>query len=151
MHSLHVAYSHLSMLYTSCSPEYLRLENNTLTGRVPSEIFLLTNLGETWLATQNGVTRYHLAICHRFKTVPHYYFLQSYPFIAVELYLSDNRLTGDFTCPKNITDCRISCADPSNEECHSLWSQVSHTRRYLAPVSTSHQACWEDTFTLTQQ
>jgi hypothetical protein len=95
----------------------LYLSNNSLTGMIPTEIALMSNLCESsvvWLLVVMIVLScvFHCTLvlaCHIHSTD--------------ELYLGSNNFTGKFTCPAFIDYCWISCdsfADTYTEACRSL-------------------------------
>jgi len=71
------------------------LHSNKLTGTIPSEIASMDNLSESDSAILL-MTHPHKSSCS----------LESH---IDELLVYDNLLTGNFTCPNNITVCDVSC------------------------------------------
>jgi hypothetical protein len=92
----------------------LALSLNSLTGTIPSEIALMSNLGESrvvWLLVVMILLScvFHCTLmvaCHIHSTDG--------------LYLYDNNFTGEFMCPAFIDNCEISCDDSNNNTCRSL-------------------------------
>jgi hypothetical protein len=90
------------------------LYSNSLTGMIPSEIALMSNLCESsvvWLLVVMIVVScvFHCTLmraCHIHSTA------------GLSLY--NNNFAGEFTCPDIIVDCLISCDDYSNNTCLSL-------------------------------
>jgi hypothetical protein len=77
----------------------LYLSGNSLRGTIPSQIALMSNLGESsvvWLLVALIV----LCVFHCCLSFFH---------STDWLYLYDNNFTGEFTCPDFIGDCWISC------------------------------------------
>jgi hypothetical protein len=98
------------------STDALYLFNNSLTGTIPSQIALMSNLGESsvvWLLVVMIVLScvFHCTLmlaCH----------IHSKDWLS----LYDNNFTGEFTCPAHafIDECYISCDDYNNDTCRSL-------------------------------
>jgi hypothetical protein len=97
----------------SVCADNLDLSHNNLTGTIPSEVInSLTNLGEflgsrlpsffSFLCAPHGYAFSWIALC-----------------IADALFLYDNMLTGNYTCPGFITYCGISCDDDTDLACRS--------------------------------
>jgi hypothetical protein len=94
----------------------LYLSANSLTGSIPTEIALMSNLSESsvvWLLVVMIVLScvFHCTLmlaCHIHSTV--------------QLFLFNNNFTGEFTCPARafIDECYISCDDYNNDTCRSL-------------------------------
>jgi len=87
---------------------YFSASRNKLTGTIPSEIYLLTNLGALGGCSHCSISL--LPAC-----------LQLPSFDAENLFLFENTFTGSFTCPEFIGGrCWISCNFETNDECQSL-------------------------------
>jgi hypothetical protein len=92
----------------------LDLSINSLTGTIPSQLALMSNLSESsvvWLLVVMIMLScvFHCTLmlaCHIHSTV--------------WLDLSGNNFTGEFTCPDFIDLCAISCDDFINNTCRSL-------------------------------
>lgn len=92
--------------------EALSFRDNSLTGKIPSNIFLLTDLGMTgWRAISCSLERNTRVICT--------HSLWYRPRRTDLLYLYGNSLTGFFTCPDFIDKCFVSC-NRADEECRVL-------------------------------
>jgi hypothetical protein len=96
------------------STAFLSLYDNSLTGTIPSQIALLSNLGESsvvWLLVVMIVLScvFHCTLmlaCH----------IHSKDWLDIY----DNNFTGEFTCPAFLDSCYISCYDYNNDTCRSL-------------------------------
>jgi len=100
--------------------ETLSLATNSLVGTIPSEIALLTNLGECgsiWLCLLLPAFSYSL-LC---GLVLFFHF--SY---TDRLQLYGNSFMGEYACPYFIEHCEISCFDKNNTNaaCRSLWEEL---------------------------
>jgi hypothetical protein len=82
------------------------LHSNLLKGTIPSEIGRLTNM--VFLSLDDNMLS---------GTIPSELGLLTN---LGNLYLLGNNLTGEYTCPEYITFCDISCDDEDNEACRSL-------------------------------
>jgi hypothetical protein len=97
------------------SIDTLLLDSNGLTGTIPSQIAMMSNLCESsivWLLVVMIVLSCVFLIvlsclCVIFHSIG-------------SLRLYNNSFTGEFTCPAFIDDCRISCDDYNNDTCRSL-------------------------------
>jgi hypothetical protein len=100
------------------STEVLELSGNSLTGTIPSQIALMSNLGES------GVV-WFLVVMIVLSCV--FFIVLSCLLVIFHLIdfllLYNNNFTGEFTCPAFIDDCWISCdwfTDTYTEACRSL-------------------------------
>lgn len=89
----------------------LLLNNNKLTGMIPTEIASMSSLGECLQSRLRGLLVH--SILSSFPALPF--------FMIVSLFLYRNNFTGEFTCPDFIEKCAISCVVPHNVSCRSLW------------------------------
>jgi hypothetical protein len=102
------------MLVIFYSTASLVLSINSLTGTIPSQLALMSNLSESsvvWLLVVMIVLScvVHCTLmlaCHIHSTA------------WLDLY--GNNFTGEFTCPDFIGLCRISCDHFTNNTCRSL-------------------------------
>lgn len=83
----------------------LSLSGNRLTGTIPSEIHLLTKLSEWLVACMKFMCEVFLLCLMRCLL---------FSILTDGLWLYNNSLTGEFTCPDYITNCHIFCFDPRN-------------------------------------
>jgi hypothetical protein len=93
----------------------LVLSDNSLTGTIPSEVALMSNLCESSVAWLLVVM---IAMCFSLFSHACLSFFHSTDYLD----LSGNNLTGEFTCPARafIDQCYISCDDYNNDTCQSL-------------------------------
>lgn len=91
--------------------ERLSLSNNSLSGEIPSEIFLLSKLGTylppvlySWRKVRRRQGRR----------------LQSTLFSADMLLLYDNHFNGSFACPNPVAICLVGCNNTNDTTCRSL-------------------------------
>ena len=95
------------------STDTLDLSSNTLSGTIPSEIGLLSNLSESCCHFLLSPICPDMYVC---SCLSCNLILNS----TATLYLYNNNFTGNFTCPDLISDCAISCDDGYHESCRSL-------------------------------
>jgi hypothetical protein len=99
------------------STDLLDLSDNSLTGTIPSQIALLSNLGESsvvWLLV--GM----IVLSCVFFIVLSCLLVIFHSTAWLDLY--GNSFTGEFTCPARpfIDECYISCDDYNNDTCRFL-------------------------------
>jgi hypothetical protein len=110
-------YSHACVFSFFIPSDLLDLYDNSLMGTIPSQIALMSNLGESsvvWLL----VVR---LCCHVFFIVLSCLLVIFHSTDYLDLY--DNNFMGEFTCPGFIDDCWISCdflTDTYTQACRSL-------------------------------
>jgi Leucine-rich repeat (LRR) protein len=86
-----------------------RADFNMLTGSIPSSIDRLISLEE--LAISNNALT---------GMIPNVLFDSTIFPNLLKVYLYNNSLTGNATCPPHIVDCFLSCFQEGNETCRTL-------------------------------
>jgi hypothetical protein len=109
-----IALSCLLVIFHSTAD--LDLSVNSLMGTIPSEVGLMSNLGESsvvWLLVGMIVLS-----CVFFIVLS--CLLVIFHSCTAYLGLFSNNFTGEFTCPVDLYYCLISCDDSNNDTCRSL-------------------------------
>jgi hypothetical protein len=96
------------------SKDWLSLWGNSLTGTIPTEIALLSNLGESSVVLLLVVMIVLSCVFHCTLMLACHIHSKDW----LEIY--DNNFTGEFTCPAFIDECYISCYYYNNDTCRSL-------------------------------
>lgn len=97
----------------------IELQFNFLSGEIPVQIGLLTELGTFVCSVLAPVSRDALTCTATPLACSHTLFACLH-LVKDHLRLDRNQFTGEFTCEPYVGFCLVSCVDQTNEACRSL-------------------------------